>query len=36
MIGVKMEQREADNIDVGSLTEDDLQGELLAASDNPF
>jgi hypothetical protein len=30
------EQREADNIDVGPLTEADLQNELLAESDNPF
>jgi hypothetical protein len=27
---------EADNIDVGPLTADDLQGELLEVSDNPF
>ena len=30
------ERREADNIDVGPVTEADLQGELLADSDNPF
>ena len=27
---------EADNIDVGPLMEDDLQCDLLAASENPF
>ena len=32
----RLERREADNIDVGPLTADDLQGELLANSDNPF
>lgn len=32
----KSEQREADNIDVGPLTEADLQNELIKSTDNPF
>jgi hypothetical protein len=30
------EQREADNIDVGPLTEADLQDDIFVTSENPF